>query len=80
LAPLNNFLALPSAFSAWPLQTIDWRSNAGPPPPGGDKRPVALGGVCLRSRPMMDLREILFAVGALTTATALLEIVGKLVF
>jgi hypothetical protein len=29
---------------------------------------------------MMDLREILFAVGALTTATALLEIVGKLVF
>jgi hypothetical protein len=29
---------------------------------------------------MMTLRDVAFAIGALTTATALLAIVGKLVF
>ena len=34
----------------------------------------------MRSRPMMDLREILFAVAALTSATFVLMVVGKIVF
>jgi hypothetical protein len=61
----------------WPIKSKSLAPSDKTAAAGGNRRSCQ---VCLRGRPMTTLREVAFAIGALTTATALVMIVGKLIF